>query len=298
MANNQQSAQQQPAAAASHKIEIDLAEYTRLLAIAATTNVTSQPARSATNALPTPLPSVWAPKFPLPSFDGNPIGPGPKEFLCRAEQLQRGKGIPENIFLSNWVPTLLSGAALQWYYEQPRFMTWTVFKAALTAQYEIPNQDAVILGAIMSRVQGDAETVTDYVKDISAKFQLLNTPLPESEQVRYVYNNLLPTLQLHLCTKMFRSVRELVADALQVEVKLSLVNKATRPVRFAQPCNSSVSANAQSSGWIDFKDRVCYSCGLKGHISSQCRRSSGGGPPPPQGRGRGGSSGAPFSENR
>jgi len=99
---------------ANPTISIDLAEYTRLLTIAANqpqVNVsTAQQNVGAAqqnvtlgqqNIVTQPLPSAWTPKLQMPSFDGNPVGPGPKDFLTRAEQLQVGKGIPQVIFLQH-----------------------------------------------------------------------------------------------------------------------------------------------------------------------------------------------------
>ena len=246
-------------------VRLDLAEYTRLLAIEA--QVRADAARnlqapSVLNNLVQPLPAAWTPKIQVEPYDGNPVGPGPHEFLKKAEQLRTGKGIPEDIFLNNWIPSLLTGSALKWYLQSPVITSWDEFKSRLIAKYQMPNHDDVIFERLYARKQLEGEKVSTYVGDMNSLIQRLTRNMPEEEQVRLVYMNMAPALQLLMCTKSYTSLIELVADACKVETRLA--QTAVRvDTGSATPAPSRPKADQS-------KVKCCYNCGLPGHLIAQC----------------------------
>jgi len=104
-----------------------------------------------------PLPQAWVPKIDVEPFDGNPVGSGPRKFLQKCEQLKKGKRIPEKIFIENWIPILLTGAALEWFQALPQIKSWDEFKLRLISKYQMPNSDEMILEKLYARKQRDGE---------------------------------------------------------------------------------------------------------------------------------------------
>jgi len=125
----------------------------------------------------------------------------------------------------------------------------------------------VILERINACQQGQKEPVSDYVKKMSDLFQELPYPLPEKEQVRLVYRNILDSIKPWICTNSYDSVRHLAADARKVEESLK---RADRPIQFTEQLTRP-QTNEQSRPKKEKVDnRTCYNCGMLGHISPRC----------------------------
>jgi hypothetical protein len=210
------------------------------------------------------------PKMLVDPYGGSPAGPGPKQFLVKAEQLKIGQNIPDRKFLDQWVPTLLVDDALEWFLDQPTWRTWGEFKVDFMQQFQLPNADDVVHEAILRRRQKDGEGIAEYAEEMLKLFrQLLVTP-SEKEKIRLIYRNMVKDLRILLSRESFVSVRSMIGEARRVEAAAlgdeppfsgavgPKRQQSVQEPRRGPPPNQGVS------------DRVCFTCGEAGHFSRAC----------------------------
>ena len=250
----------------NNKVLVDAAEYTRLLVLEAqvqSDKIKASQSPSSQLGQNQPLPAAWTPKIEVSPYDGNPVGPGPRDFLIKAEQLKEGKAIPERIFLDNWVPILLTGLALEWYRTQPRWRSWIEFRFALTHKFQMPNRNGMILERLYGRKQGEKELVDNYIKAMIVLINQLDNGMSESDQVRIVEMNLLEPIKLLMSTKCYTSLLELAMDAQKIESRLNKTNVKVESTVPVYPAPDQKPKNSKSN-------LTCYNCGKVGHKIAQC----------------------------
>lgn len=211
------------------------------------------------------LPTSWTPPVSPPSFSGN-FSENTKEFLIKARQILVSRGVPEELFIKHWIPTMLTGAALEWYEEQIAFENFGQFSASLKEEFNAYANDDVLLERLDYRLQKPGESATNYVEAMQTIIRKLTDPLPVLTQIRLIRRNLCDELRVSLATAKFTSVRALLADAVLLEqAKFSRKDKQA-----AERSNSDFATNNCSNG-RSVNTLECFKCGGP-HYQDKCDR--------------------------
>lgn len=217
-------------------------------------------------------------------------------FLEEVEQLSESRGITSSqVFHS--VYELLRGDARDWYLPRKHgFIDWEDFKMKLKDAFMPINYEENLLEDIQKRTQGSDERVMLYITRMQNLFRRLSTKRPtETEQVRIIRRNLLPSLQVALSFQEANTIEDLLSKCRELEqihwqaqqycpppTQLGLVqephlsyrrtttNRHVQVKAIETDNTGPVDSNRTASNKLEKKPRKCFNCNQPGHLRANC----------------------------
>lgn len=200
-------------------------------------------------------------------------------FLERLEEFRITKNVSISELLRG-ISQLLEGEALEWYrFYGKECVTWEAFVRDFKEEFLPSSYNRKTIKEIYNRTQHPTESVTSYIYTMRTYFRRLDTPLPESEQIGVIKDNLAPYYKSKVFCDTFSSVAELRA-------KCRLLEDMKRE------CSNHVNPSASASGSVhpDLCYRTkgeskpnsirkeilentisCTKCGKVGHDKQNCK---------------------------
>ena len=206
-------------------------------------------------------------------------------FLERVEELRVSRGVSLGDLFRASVE-LFSGNALVWYRaNRHKWGDWGSVVRDLRKAFLPPDYDQRLLGEIRRRTQAKEESMGTYVASMEGLFRRLSTPVAEPEKVEILLRNLAPFYLTQLGTTGIDTV-----DAL-VEWGRGLETTRARVASYVPPPNRRSGGLLEPDLAYDGGARPevhavdpgpprrappgatgrCWTCGLPGHFSRECR---------------------------
>lgn len=123
-------------------------------------------------------------------------GSDAEEFLIQIAEYRALATIADADVLS-YLPFFLTGIARHWYRVcRAEWLSWSDFEAAWRIRFGDPDFQFALRDKIAHRVQGEYESVADYLTCMRALCSRLNPPWSQAKQLSYAHRGLLTRLQV------------------------------------------------------------------------------------------------------
>lgn len=177
------------------------------------------------------------------------------------------------------ISQLLEGEALDWYrFYGKECDTSEEFIKLLKEEFLPSSYDRKTLKEMYNRTQHTSESVVSYIYVMMTYFKRLDVPLPESEQIGIIKDNLAPYYKSKIFCDTFASVAELRARCKLLEDMKSECTTHVNPSTQAQSSlhpdlcyktrTYSTPNRNKNVAVIDLK---CKKCGRNGHQEKNCK---------------------------
>lgn len=152
----------------------------------------------------------------------------PEEYLRLLAGVIRQFGIREHEALS-LVPYTLEMPAMSWYrIEERHFQSYFDFYKKFKERYAPRNNQSHIWEELNTRVQGQGETVSEYIGKMQQLFSCLTREPPLAQQIDIVYEGLLPRYVMQIDIESIRTYSDLLNQIRKYESKMCVASRHAR----------------------------------------------------------------------
>lgn len=231
-------------------------------------------------------------------FDGISQDTTVQEFAFRVCHLAQINRIPLQQVADN-LYVLLKGIALKYYWHCIRTITplsWERLISEMEEQFQSLRTDSQIRHNLSSRRQRSGETFVNFYNNIKMMASPIQDQISKREMVNILRNSMRPGLQLHLATKNYTNVSDLVRDCIALEENWAKFNynpEAFQIRRHVSEIEEDRGELTVSNSWetdevcemkTSFPSRnsfrrdkpkssnglVCWNCHIPGHTFKDC----------------------------
>lgn len=216
-------------------------------------------------------------------FD-NSSGQSIGSFLQRVEELRRARGITETQLFNSAVD-LFSGSVLVWYRSTVgRITTWQNLCKEMKVVFQTPDYDDMLTQEIMSRRQGEQESIDIYIASMEGLYSRLSSPVSEENRLKQMLKNLNRYLQEKLCMFPIVSIEQLRILGRKAELgRLRAANtqamSSSAPVLEPDLAYRRTSLTKQRIGEVSYSKPYrslnkgkCWNCSEDGHRHNRCTK--------------------------
>lgn len=194
-------------------------------------------------------------------------------FLERVEELCAARHFPKENLLDSAVD-LFEGHALIWYRSVKSSVgSWSELARKLREEFQPHDYDFRLWEEIKRRTQGKNEPIGVYVAIMENLFKRLGNPVGESVKLSVLMRNLAPFYSEKLGLLDIMSVEQLLKLGKNLELRKSLVDSYTPPVKRKTDLEPDLAyvETASCSSMGTTTNIKCWHCHKVGHKASECR---------------------------
>ena len=155
-------------------------------------------------------------------FDGTKRTMSVHDFVDRVEIMQKLNRVPWDEVLRAF-NFLLEKDAVDWYWDYLKtyeIYEWSQLKGALIRKFKRFQNDSEIVRAIYTRQLRESETFEDFVRDLQKLRKELQNPMPETELINIIKDNLRGAMQQLMFPIHTYSLDSLIAEGKRAEALL------------------------------------------------------------------------------
>lgn len=235
-----------------------------------------------------------------------------ERFIARVDQMAQRAGIDLNQSVET-VTCLLSGIALEWFWvtiERCPSYSWDEIKTHMVERFCLCLPDREIKKALDARKQKcPRERYSEFQDDILRLALQAKTPIPESDLIEILTNNMRPGLQVALAGKKFRNISSLAQECRTHEdlwvqlrynpegnitaiakpqihelskitqtnassnnTKIMMASETDEDCEANEVCAMSASRHFPKSRFGSKNEIKCWNCGATDHLYQYCRQ--------------------------
>lgn len=174
------------------------------------------------------------------------------DFLDDLEGRQIARDIPDDV-LFRAAPELFTGLAIKWFKgNQDDFKTWFEVKTRLIAKFGSKIDKFDLETQIRNRKQYERETISEYI--INMVYLARKVPsLTNDTLLNIIKRNMLNKYNMALILERANSISELEEVCTRIE-------------RYGETQTTQY-GNSKNT---NYRDIICYNCGMKGHLARSC----------------------------
>ncbi|XP_066585653.1 transcriptional regulator ATRX homolog [Prorops nasuta] len=130
-------------------------------------------------------------------------------FLARLERCRKGSGLGRRTIMSA-LSVVLTGEAEKWHHLIGQHCKkWKDFEKEFKSRFKTKNARRKVKQQAKDRLQGDQETMVEFLENMQTIFSYMDPPLSEKRQLDIVYMNLKPWYRQRFLRSTFSSYRKL-----------------------------------------------------------------------------------------